>query len=44
MLVAFSRAQQIMTGLSGVASEEEKLSVNTKPVSSLVNRNGDISS
>jgi hypothetical protein len=43
-LVAFNIAQQIMTGLSGAASEGEKVSVITKAVFSLLKRNGGKSS
>jgi hypothetical protein len=38
--VAFTMAQQIMTGLSSAASEVEKVSVITKSVFSLLKRNG----
>jgi hypothetical protein len=44
MFVAFTMVQQIMTGLSGAASEEEKVAVITKAVLSLLNRNGGNSS
>jgi hypothetical protein len=44
MFVAFTMAQQIMTRLSGAASEEEKVSVITKAVFSLLKRNGGNSS
>jgi hypothetical protein len=40
MYVAFTMVQQIMTGLSGAASEEEKVSVITKAVFSLLKHNG----
>jgi hypothetical protein len=39
MFVAFTMVQQIMTGLSSAASEEEKVSVITKAVFSLLKRN-----
>jgi hypothetical protein len=38
MFVAFTMVQQIMTGLSSAASEEEKVSVITKAVFSLLKR------
>jgi hypothetical protein len=40
--VAFTMVQQIMTGLSSAASEEEKVSIITKCVFSLLKRNGGI--
>jgi hypothetical protein len=40
MYVAFTVVQQIMTGLSGAASEEEEFSVITKAVFSLLKHNG----
>jgi hypothetical protein len=40
MFVAFTMVQQIMTGLSSAASEEEKVSIITKSVFSLLKRNG----
>jgi hypothetical protein len=40
MFVAFTIVQQIMTGLSGTASEEEEVSIITKAVFSLLKRNG----
>jgi hypothetical protein len=40
MYIAFTMVQQIMTGLSGAASEEEKVSVITKAVFSLLKYNG----
>jgi hypothetical protein len=40
MFVAFTMVQQIMTGLSIAASEEEKVSIITKSVFSLLKRNG----
>jgi hypothetical protein len=43
MFVAFPMVQQIMTGLSSAASEE-KLSIITKAVFSLLKRNGGYSS
>jgi hypothetical protein len=44
MYVAFTMVQQIMTGLSGAASEEEKVAVITKVVFSLLKHNGCYSS
>jgi hypothetical protein len=44
MFVAFTMVQQIMTGLSGAAPEEEKVAVITKAVFSLLKRNGGNSS
>jgi hypothetical protein len=44
MFVAFTMVQQIMTGLSRAASEEEKVSIITKSVISLLKRNGSYSS
>jgi hypothetical protein len=44
MFVAFTMVRQIMTGLSSAASEEEKVSIITKSVFSLLKRNGDYSS
>jgi hypothetical protein len=44
MFVAFTMVQQIMTGLPGAVSEEEKVSIITKPVFSLWKRNGGNSS
>jgi hypothetical protein len=44
MFVAFTMVQQIMTGLSSAASEEEKVSIITKAVFSLLKRNGGYSS
>jgi hypothetical protein len=41
MFVAFTMVQQIMTGLSSAASEEEKVSIITK---SVLKRNGGYSS
>jgi hypothetical protein len=41
MFIAFTMVQQIMTGLSGAASEEEKVA---KTVFSLLKRNGRSSS
>jgi hypothetical protein len=38
--VAFTMVQQIMTGLSNAASEEEKVSIITKAVFSPLKRNG----
>jgi hypothetical protein len=40
MFVAFPTVQQIVTGLSSAASEEEKVSIITKSVFSLLKRNG----
>jgi hypothetical protein len=40
MFVAFTMLQQIMTGLSSAAPEEEKVSIITKSVFSLLKRNG----
>jgi hypothetical protein len=40
MYVAFTMVQRIMTGLSGVVSEEEKGSIITKAVLSLLKHNG----
>jgi hypothetical protein len=40
MYVAFTRVQQIMTELSGAASEEEKVSIITKAVFNLLKHNG----
>jgi hypothetical protein len=40
IFIAFTMVQQIMTGLSGAASEEEKFSVITKAVFSILRRNG----
>jgi hypothetical protein len=40
MFVTFTVVQQIMTGLSSAASEEEKVSIITKSVFSLLKRNG----
>jgi hypothetical protein len=40
MLVPYTKVGHIMTGLPGAASEEEKLTVITKAVLSLPNRNG----
>jgi hypothetical protein len=42
--VAFTMMQQIMTGLSGAASEEEKVAVITKAVFNLLKHNGCYSS
>jgi hypothetical protein len=39
MFVAFTMVQQIMTGFSGAASEEEKVSVTTKAVFSQLRHN-----
>jgi hypothetical protein len=44
MFVAFTMAQQIMTGLSSAASAEEKVSIITKSVFSLLKCNGGYSS
>jgi hypothetical protein len=44
MFVAFTMVQQIMIGLSSAASEEEKVSIITKCVFSLLKRNGSYSS
>jgi hypothetical protein len=44
MIVAFTMEQQIMTGLSSDASEEEKVSIITKSVFILLKRNGGYSS
>jgi hypothetical protein len=44
MFVAFTMVQQIMTGLSSAASEEEKVSIITESVFSLLKRNGGYSS
>jgi hypothetical protein len=44
MFVAFSMVQEIVTGLSSAASEEEKVSIITKAVFSLLKRNGGNSS
>jgi hypothetical protein len=44
MFVAFTMVQQIMTGLSSAASEEERVSIMTKSVFSLLRRNGGYSS
>jgi hypothetical protein len=44
MFVAFTMVQKIMTGPTGAASEEEKVAVITKAVSSLLKRNGGNSS
>jgi hypothetical protein len=44
MFVAFTMVQQIMTGLSSAASEEEKVSIITKSVVSLLKHNGGYSS
>jgi hypothetical protein len=40
MFVAFTMVQQIMTVLSSAASEEEKVSIITKSVFSLLKHNG----
>jgi hypothetical protein len=42
MFVAFTMVQQIMTGLSSAASEEEKVSIITKSVFSQLKRSGGI--
>jgi hypothetical protein len=44
MFVAFIMVQQIMTGFSSAASEEEKVSIITKSVLRLLKRNGGYSS
>jgi hypothetical protein len=44
MYVAFTMVQQIMTGLSGAASEEEEVSVVIKVAFSLLKHNGCYSS
>jgi hypothetical protein len=44
MFVAFTMVQQVMTELSGAASEEEKVSIISKAVFSLLRRNGGNSS
>jgi hypothetical protein len=44
MFVAFTMVQQIMTGLSNAASEDENVSIITKSVFSLLKRNGGYSS
>jgi hypothetical protein len=44
VFVAFNMVQQIMTGLSRAASEEDKVSVITKAVVSLLKHNGGNSS
>jgi hypothetical protein len=44
MFIAFTVVQQIMTGLSGAASEGEKVSVITKAVFNLLKCNGGNSS
>jgi hypothetical protein len=44
MFAAFTMVQQIRAGLSSAASEEEKVSITTKSVFSLLKRNGGYSS
>jgi hypothetical protein len=44
MFFAFTIVQQVITGLSSAASEEEKFSIISKPVFSLLRRNGGYSS
>jgi hypothetical protein len=44
MFVAFTMVQQIMTRLSGAASEEEEVSIITKSVFNLLKCNGGYSS
>lgn len=44
MFVPFTKVQQIMTGLPGAASEEEKVAVITKAVLCLLKCNGGHSS
>jgi hypothetical protein len=44
MFVAFTMVKQIMTGLSSPAPKEEKVSIITKCVFSLLKRNGSYSS